>query len=95
VEGGPETVAGAAEVTADGGCLEARVNAGEENDEVFDGEIRDELVVRGEELGFGGFPGGEQCPIHRVASLEGIFLIAERPRLDVDYHVILGARAAH
>ena len=30
------------------------------------------LVVRGEELGFGGFPGGGQCPIHRAASLAGI-----------------------
>ena len=29
-------------------------------------EIRDELVVRGEELGFGGFPGGGQCPIHNA-----------------------------
>ena len=72
MEGGPEAVAGAAEVAADGGGVEAGVDAGEEDDEVFGGEIRDELVVRGEELGFGGFPGGEQCPIHRAASLEGI-----------------------
>ena len=66
VEGGPEAVAGAAEVTADGGCVKAGVDAGEENDEVFGDEIRDALVVRGEELGFGGFPGGwamsDSCP---------------------------------
>ena len=72
VEGGPEAVAGAAEVAADGGGVEAGVDAGEEDDEVFGGEIRDELVVRGEELGFGGFPGGGQCPIHRAESLEGM-----------------------
>ena len=75
VEGGPEAVAGAAEVAADGGGVEAGVDAGEEDDEVFGDEIRDELVVRGEELGFGGFPGGGQCPIHAAASLEGIFVL--------------------
>src|SRR6516162_10983587 len=64
VEGGPEAVARAAEVTADGGCVQAGVDAGEEYDEVFGNEIRDELVARGEELGLGGFPGGGQCPIH-------------------------------
>ena len=43
------------------------------DDKVFGGEIRwDELVVRGEELGFGGFPGDGQCPIHKAASSEGI-----------------------
>src|SRR6266403_2260232 len=47
VEGGPEAVAGAAEVAADGGGVEAGIDAGEENDEVFGDEIRDELVVRG------------------------------------------------
>src|SRR5207253_1902507 len=72
VECGPEAVAGASEVAADGGGVEARVDAGEEDDEVFGGEIRDDLVVRGEELGFGGFPGGGQCPIHTAASLERI-----------------------
>ncbi len=60
MEGGPEAVAGAAEVAADGGGVEAGVDAGEEDDEVFGDEIRDELVVRGEELGFGGFPGSGQ-----------------------------------
>ena len=58
VEGGPEAVAGAAEVAADGGRVEAGVDAGEEDDEVFGDEIRDLLVARGEELGFGRFPGG-------------------------------------
>ena len=58
VEGGPEAVAGAAEVAADGGGVEAGVDAGEEDDEVFGDEIRDAFVVRGDELGFGGFPGG-------------------------------------
>jgi hypothetical protein len=41
VEGGPEAVAGAAEVAADGGGVEPRVDAGEEDDEVFGDEIRD------------------------------------------------------
>ena len=82
VKGGPEAIARAAEVAADGGGVEAGVDAGEEDDEVFGGEIRDELVVRGEELGFGGFPGGGQCPIHRAASLEGILLAVRRLRLD-------------
>ena len=72
VEGGPEAVARTAEVATDGGGVEPGVDAGEEDDEVFGGEIRDGLVVRGEELGFGGFPGGGQCPIHAAASLEGI-----------------------
>ena len=62
VEGGPEAVAGAAEVAADGGGVEAGVDPGEEDDEVFGDEIRDELVARGEELGLGGFPGSGQCP---------------------------------
>jgi hypothetical protein len=65
VEGGPEAVAGAAEVVADGGGVQAGVDAGEEDDEIFGGEIRDELVVRGEELGLGGFPGGGQCSLQR------------------------------
>ena len=65
VKRGPEAVTGAAEVAADGGGVEAGVDASEEDDEVFGGEIRDELVVRGEELGFSGFPRGGHCPIHR------------------------------
>ena len=82
VEGRPEAIAGAAEVVADGGSVEAGVDAGEKDDEVFGGEIRDKLVVRGEELGFGGFPRSGQCPIHRAASWEGIFLAVRRLRLD-------------
>src|SRR5437868_8256280 len=35
VEGGPEAVAGAAEVVADGGSVETGVDASEEDDEVF------------------------------------------------------------
>jgi hypothetical protein len=58
VKGGPEAIARAAEVAADGGGVEAGVDAGEEDDEVSFHEIRDALVARGEELGFGGFPGG-------------------------------------
>ncbi len=70
IKGRPEAVAGAAEVAADGGGVESRVDAGEEDNEVFGCEIRDALVVRGEELGFGRFPGSGQCPTHRAASLE-------------------------
>ncbi len=58
VEGGPEAIAGAAEVAADGGGVESGVDAGEEDDEVFGGQIGDAFVVCGEELGFGRFPGG-------------------------------------
>jgi hypothetical protein len=68
MEGRPEAVSGAAEVTTDRGGVEAGVDASEENDEVFGDEIRDELVVRGKKLGFGGFPGGGQCPIHLSVS---------------------------
>jgi len=71
-EGGPEAVTGPAEMAADGGRIEAGIDAGEEDDEVFGDKIRDALVVRGAELGFGGFPGGGQCPIHAAVSLEGI-----------------------
>jgi hypothetical protein len=53
-------------VAADGGGVETGIDAGEEDDEVLGDEIRDELVVCGEELGFGGFPGGGQCPIHKA-----------------------------
>src|SRR5262249_51904176 len=67
VERGPEAVAGAAEVAADGGGVETGVDADEQDDQVFADEIRDGLVVRGEELRFGGFPGSGQCPIFSVA----------------------------
>jgi len=72
VEGGPEAVAGAAEVAADGSGVEAGVDSGEEDDEIFGDEIGNELVVRGEELGFGRFPGRGQCPIHKSPSLKTI-----------------------
>ena len=72
VKSGPEAVAGAAEVVADGSGVEAGVDAGEQHDEVFGDEIRDKLVVRGEELGLGGLPGGGHRPVHRAAYLEDI-----------------------
>jgi hypothetical protein len=73
VKSAPEAIARAAEVAADGGGVEAGVDAREEDDEVFGRDIRDVLVARGEDLGFAGFPGCDQCPIHRAASLKGIF----------------------
>ena len=73
VEGRPEAVAGAAEVAANGRGVETGVDAREEDDEVFGGEIRDELAVRGQELGFGRSPGDGQCPIHRAASIKGSY----------------------
>ena len=81
VEGGPEAVAGAAEMVADGGGVEAGVDAGEEDDEVFGGKIRDDPVARGEKLGLGGFPGRGQCPIHRAASPEGVLPAVGMPHL--------------
>ena len=80
MEGRPETVAGATEVAADRGGVEAGVDAGEEDDEVFGDQIRDELVMRSEDLGLGGFPGGGQCAIHWAASLEGILQAVRRLR---------------
>ena len=62
---GPEPVAGATEVVADRSGVEAGIDAGEEHNEVFGGEIRHAFVARGQELGFGGLPGDGQCPIHR------------------------------
>jgi hypothetical protein len=59
VKGRPEAIARAAEMAADGGGVEAGVDAHEEDDEVFGREIRDELVARGEDLGFTGFPGSD------------------------------------
>jgi len=64
VKGGPEAIARPAEVAADGGGVEARVDTREENDEVFGRKVRDDLVARGEDLGFAGFPGSDQCPMH-------------------------------
>lgn len=64
VKRGPETIARAAEMTADGGGVEARVDAREENDEILGREIRNEFVARGKDLGFGGFPGSDQFLRH-------------------------------
>ena len=57
MEGGPEAVAGAAEVAADGGGVEAGVDAGKEDDEVFGDEIRDELVCAARSWALVGFQG--------------------------------------
>src|SRR5271155_2948973 len=65
VESGPEPVARSAKVAPDGGGVQPGVNAREEDDKVFGYEIRDELVVRGQELGFGGFPRSEHPIAHR------------------------------
>jgi hypothetical protein len=77
VKSGPEAIARAAEVAADGGGVEAGVDAREEDDEVFGRKIRDDLVTRGENLGFAGFPGNDQCPMHRAASSKGILRQSE------------------
>jgi hypothetical protein len=61
VKGRPEAIARAAEVAADGGGVEPGVDAGEENDQVFCCQIRDDLVARSKDLGFAGFPGSAQC----------------------------------
>jgi hypothetical protein len=72
VKGGPEAIARAAEVVADGGGVEAGVDAHEEDNEVFGREIRDALVACGKDLGFAGFPGSDQCLMHRAASSKAI-----------------------
>jgi hypothetical protein len=56
VQGGPEAIAGAAEVAADGGGVEAGIDAREEHDEILACEIRYALVTRSEDLGFAGLP---------------------------------------
>jgi len=68
MQGGPEAIARAAKVVSDGGGVEAGVNAREEDNEVFGREIRDGHVARRKDLGFAGFPGGDQFPMHRVDS---------------------------
>lgn len=68
VECGPEAVAGPAEVSADGGGVEARVDAGEKDDEVLGDEIRHALVVSSEQLGLGRFPRLRNSAFHRVES---------------------------
>lgn len=57
MQGRPEAVARAAEVVADGGRVQTRVDAREQDDEVLSGKIWNELVVCREELGLGGLPG--------------------------------------
>src|ERR1700722_3699557 len=68
VKGGPEAIARAAEVAANGGSVEAGVDAPEEEGEVLGRDIRDDFVARGEDLDFAGFPGSNQCPMHRAVS---------------------------
>jgi hypothetical protein len=63
MKGGPEAIAGAAEVAANRGGVEAGVNAGKENHEVFGDEVRDALASCREELGLRGFPGSWYDPI--------------------------------
>ncbi len=46
VKGGPETIARAAEVVTDGGGVEARVDAREEDNKAFGREIRDAFVAQ-------------------------------------------------
>src|SRR5882762_3433947 len=72
VNGGPEAIARAAEVAADGGGVEAGVDACEENDEIFCCQIRDDLVARGKDLGFAGFPGSARCLMHRAVNHEDL-----------------------
>ncbi len=88
VEGGPEAVAGAAEVTADGGGVKAGVDAGEEDDEVLGDEIRDALRGRGEQLSLSGFPRCGNCPFHKFDSILSAwpkqFLYSLAPRCQLD-----------
>ena len=72
----PEPVARPAEVATNGGCVEAGINAREQDNEVLGHKIRHTFGVCGQELGFGRFPGCRQCPIHKTAS-EGIFWQSE------------------
>ena len=57
MECGPEAVAGAAEVAADRGGVEARVDAGKEDDQVVGDEIRDGLVGAARSWALVGFQG--------------------------------------
>lgn len=72
VKGGPEAIARAAEVVADGRGVQAGVDTREKDDEVFGREIRNELVARREDLGFAGFPGSDQFPMHWAAYFRAI-----------------------
>jgi hypothetical protein len=51
--------------------------------------------VRGQELGFGGLPGGGQCPIHSAASLEGILPAVRMLRLEVVILMLLSIKLSH
>ena len=62
MESGPEAVSGAAEVTADGGCVQARVDAGEENDGSLGNEIRETLLSEARSWAFEGFQGVGNVP---------------------------------
>ena len=52
----PEAVAGAAEMMAYGGSIEAGIDADEQDHEILRRDIRNGLVVRSEDLGFGRLP---------------------------------------
>jgi hypothetical protein len=74
MKGGPEAIAGAAEVTADRGGVEAGVDAGKENHEVFGDEVRDALAACRKELGLRGVPRSRQGAIPHTtdpAELQG------------------------
>jgi len=64
IEGRPKAVARTTEMVADGGGIEAGIDADKQDDEVFRDEIGDELVVRSLNLGLGGLPECRQCPVH-------------------------------
>ena len=100
MEGRPETVAGAAEVAAERGGVEAGVDAGEKHNEVFGDQVRHAPVVRGHELGLGGFPGSGRCGIHGAElAKQGEAGSAVRPRNILgsvvdEHHVFLDGRTA-
>ena len=57
MHGWPEAVAGAGEMVADGGGVEAGIDADEEDIEIGADDVGDGFGVGGLELGFGRFPG--------------------------------------
>jgi hypothetical protein len=57
VNRGPKAVPRPTEMATNGGGVEARVDANEQNDQVFRDKIGDTLVVCSEELRLRGFPG--------------------------------------
>jgi len=59
VQSGPEAIARSAKVVADGGRVEPGINAREEHIKVSGRKIRDDLVARRKDLGFGGLPGSD------------------------------------